>query len=92
MILCDTNVLIDAFNRRPATLAALDGIGYDRVVLSAVTVMELYRGTRNKEQLAQLRRRIRYFGVVRFSEAVADLATGCIEAFHLPHGLESRRP
>lgn len=50
--------------------------------------MELYRGTRNKEQLAQLRRRIRYFGVVRFSEAVADLATGYIEAFHLPHGLE----
>ena len=44
MVLCDTNIFISAFNGRQDTIDQLDKIGLDEIVLSAVTVMELFQG------------------------------------------------
>jgi len=54
MVLCDTNIFISAFNGRQDTIADLDKIGTENIMLSAVTVMELYQGMGNKAELAQI--------------------------------------
>lgn len=48
MVLCDTNIFIHAFNGNEETIDSLNGIGYENIVLSSITVMELYQGMRNK--------------------------------------------
>lgn len=49
MVLCDTNILIYAFNGRQETISQLQEIGLEQVVLSVITVMELYQGMAKKE-------------------------------------------
>ena len=61
MVLCDTNIFISAFNGRQDTIDELDLIGYDQIVLSAITVMELYQGMSNKKELAQIKKKIRFY-------------------------------
>lgn len=65
MIICDTNVLIHAFNGDSKTIEALQSIGYENIALSSVTVMELYQGMANKQELAQMKKKIKYFDIVQ---------------------------
>lgn len=55
MVLCDTNIFIHAFNSRQTTIERLEEIGLGQIVLSVITVMELYQGMSNKTELAQLK-------------------------------------
>ena len=48
MVLCDTNILINAFNGNLDTIQDLKNIGYTDILLSAVTVMELYKAWATK--------------------------------------------
>jgi len=88
MVLCDTNVLIHAFNGRQDTIDRLVAIGLAEVTLSAITVMELYQGAANKVELAQLKRKIKYYDVAEIDNATSRLAATLIEKFKLSHGLQ----
>ncbi len=87
MVLCDTNILINAFNGRVDTIQELNNIGYENIVLSAITVMELYQGMSNKTELAQMKKKIKYFDVVQFDEQVSEKAIELMLLFNLSHGL-----
>ncbi len=87
MVLCDTNVLISAFNGRLDTIQELNNIGYANIVLSAITVMELYQGMGNKSELAQMKKKIKYFDVVHFDEQISEKAIELMMKFNLSHGL-----
>ena len=50
MVLCDTNIFIHAFNGNANTINELTNIGFDNIVISAITVMELYQGMGNKNE------------------------------------------
>ena len=54
MVLCDTNIFIHAFNGDAKTISALQSIGYDNILLSSITVMELYQGMGDKKELQYL--------------------------------------
>jgi predicted nucleic acid-binding protein len=88
MVLCDTNIFIHAFNGRQDTINKLQEIGLEQVALSVITVMELYQGMNNKVELAQLKRKIRYYDVVEIDGAISRLATTLIENYKLSHGLQ----
>jgi predicted nucleic acid-binding protein len=88
MVLCDTNIFIHAFNGRQSTIDRLNEIGLDQIVLSVITVMELYQGMNNKTELAQLKRKIKYYDVVDIDIATSKLATNLMESFRLSHGLQ----
>jgi predicted nucleic acid-binding protein len=88
MVLCDTNIFISAFNGRQDTIDQLDKIGLDEIVLSAVTVMELFQGMGNKEELAQMKKKIRYYDIVQIDEEISAKAIELIETFKLSHGLQ----
>lgn len=87
MVLCDTNILINAFNGRVDTIQELNNIGYENIVLSAITVMELYQGMSNKTELAQMKKKIKYFDVVHFDEQVSEKSIELMLQFNLSHGL-----
>lgn len=88
MTLCDTNVFIYAFNGRKDTIDKLTEIGLTNIVLSSVCVMELYRGMSNAVELAQLKKKIKYFDVWEINNDVSKLATKLIENYRLSHGLQ----
>ena len=88
MILCDTNIFIHAFNSDADTIKQLNQIGLENVVLSAITVMELYQGMGNKTKLAQMKKKIKYYDVVEVDKDTSVLATGLIESYRLSHGLQ----
>lgn len=87
MVLCDTNIFISAFNGRQDTIDQLGKIGLDKIVLSAVTVMELFQGMRDKEELAQMKKKIKYYDVVQMDEEISTKAVEFIESYKLSHGL-----
>jgi len=88
MILCDTNIFIYAFNGRQATIDRLQEIGLDQVALSVITLMELYQGMGNKVELAQMKRKIRYYDVVDIDTATSKMAANLVENYKLSHNLQ----
>ena len=88
MVLCDTNILIHAFNGRFDTIQALNNIGYANILLSAITVMELYQGMGNKTELAQMKKKIKYFDVIQFDDQVSEKSIELIAQFRLSHDLQ----
>lgn len=88
MVLCDTNIFISAFNGRQDTIDQLDKIGLDEIVLSAVTVMELFQGMGNKEELARMKKKIKYYDIVQIDQDISTKAIEFIESFKLSHGLQ----
>jgi predicted nucleic acid-binding protein len=88
MILCDTNIFISAFNGRHDTVKELRAIGYDNIAISSITVMELYQGMGNKNELAVMKKNIRYFDVIHLSAAISLKAVDYIERFRLSHNLQ----
>ncbi len=87
MILCDTNIFIQAFNGDQKTTVTLSEIGLENILLSSVTVMELYQGMGNKNELAQMKSRIKYFDVLEIDLESSRLAVALVEQYNLSHGL-----
>ena len=87
MVLCDTNIFIHAFNGEAKTISTLESIGYDNILLSSITVMELYQGMGNKKELREMKKKIRYYDVIEVDAEISKLATQLIDQFNLSHGL-----
>lgn len=66
MLLCDTNIFIQAFNGNQTTIDDLDKIGLENIVLSSITIVELYQGMGNKNELAWMKSKIKYDDMVEF--------------------------
>jgi hypothetical protein len=88
MVLCDTNIFISAFNGRVDTIDQLSKIGLADIVLSAITVMELFQGMGNKTELAQMKKKIKFYDVVQIDEAISKKSIEFIETYKLSHGLQ----
>jgi hypothetical protein len=88
MILCDTNIFIHAFNGNAQTIEELNQIGHEIIVLSTITVMELFQGMGNKRELEMMKKRIRYYDFIEIDIPVSKLALELVEQFNLSHGLK----
>jgi predicted nucleic acid-binding protein len=88
MVLCDTNVLINYFNGNTNTISNLEEIGFDNIVLSSITVMELLQGMTTKVELLQMKKLLSYYDVLHFNQEVSVKAIDLIEAFKLSHNLQ----
>ena len=83
MVLCDTNIFISAFNGRQDAIDQLNEIGLEQIALSAITVMELLQGMGNKNELAQMKKRIKFYDVVQIDSAISVKAIELIESNRL---------
>ncbi len=88
MVLCDTNILIHAFNGNTSTIEALEGIGFHNIVLSSITTMELLQGMGNKIELAQMKKKIKYYDIIHFDSQISQKSIELIESFKLSHHLQ----
>ena len=88
MVLCDTNIFISAFNGRADTVNQLYKLGLTEIVLSAITVMELFQGMGNKRELAQMKKKIKFYDVIQIDNAISEKAIELIETYKLSHGLQ----
>lgn len=87
MILCDTNIFIHAFNQHQPTIDALTEIGFSESILSVVSVMELYRGMRNKTELEAMRKKLVYYDVLQLTSEISKEAVALVSQFKLSHDL-----
>ena len=88
MVICDTNIFIHAFNGNQETVDELGRLGHENICISTVTAMELYQGMGNKRELAQMKKRIRYYDTIEITEEISTMARVWIETFALSHGLK----
>lgn len=88
MVLCDTNILIHAFNGNQDTISKLEIIGLQNVILSSITVMELLQGMGNKTELSQMKKKIRYYDVIHLDDKISSKAIELIEKYKLSHNLQ----
>jgi len=88
VVLCDTNIFIHAFNGHPSTIEQLKHIGLNNILLSSITVMELYQGMGNKQELAIMRKKLAFYDVVQIDKRISEKAIELIAEFKLSHGLQ----
>ena len=87
MTLCDTNVFVHAFNQHQPTIDVLTSAGFSSMVLSSVSVMELYRGMRNKAELSAMRKKLVFYDVVHITHDMSEKAVELMAQFKLSHDL-----
>ena len=87
-IMCDTNIFINWFNNDKNTIDKLNHIGLDKIAVSVITVMELIQGVDNKEQLQQLKKKIKHYAIVDFTKEVSELSLQLMANYKLSHNLQ----
>lgn len=88
MILCDTNIIIEALKNNPIVIAEMEKIGLERIAVSVVTVMELYYGALHKAELRKIKRHLSSIRILQIDEAISVAATELIERYAKSHGLQ----
>jgi predicted nucleic acid-binding protein len=70
MVLCDTNIFIEIYRRNNAIRTVLaDNIGFENVIISAVTRAELFYGALNKAELQMIRKDLSHFQVLHIARS-----------------------
>jgi predicted nucleic acid-binding protein len=86
-VLCDTNVLIHHFQNHSNTVAEMIAIGSANVLLPSIVVMELFRGMNNKNEMAQMKSKLKHYNIIHVSEEISLKALEFIETYRLSHDL-----
>ena len=87
MILLDTDVMIDLLRQYPRSVAWLDALDEEEIVLPGFVVMELIQGCRNRVEQAKVEDTLEAYEVVWPSPETCDEALTVFAGVHLSHGL-----
>ena len=87
MVLCDTDIFIEAFKNSTLATDLLGRIGFDNIALSAITLMELYFGALNKRELFKIKSRLQKLEVVDLDKEITGAAVNLVEKYAKSHGL-----
>ena len=87
MILCDTDIFIEAFKNNTLAIGSLRRIGFQNIALSAITLMELYFGALNKRELAKIKSRLQKLEIINLDQKITETAINMIERYAKSHGL-----
>ena len=88
MILCDTDIFIEAFKNNTLATGSLRRIGFQNIALSAITLMELYFGALNKRELARIKSRLQKLEIINLDQKITETAINVIERYAKSHGLQ----
>ena len=87
IILCDTNVIIEAFRNNKVVIDELEKIGYDNITISVITVAELLFGARNKQEFLKIKKRIDKISIIPVNTGISDIFHKLIEDYSLGHSI-----
>jgi tRNA(fMet)-specific endonuclease VapC len=71
MILIDTGIFFDFFHEEERTCRELDHLGFDRLLISSISVAEVYYGMKKKE-VRKTRELVRKFNVYHVDKEVSE--------------------
>lgn len=86
-VILDTNILIEILKNNPKTLDSVESLNAE-LCISAITVMELYFGARDKAELSRLKKFIELFEVIEINTDISNQATLLIEQYAKSHHLD----
>ncbi len=86
MILCDTDIFIEAFKNNTLATGSLRRIGFQNIALSAITLMELYFGALNKRELEKIKSRLKKLEIINLDQKITETAINMIERYAKSHG------
>lgn len=87
MILCDTDIFIEALKNNRRVVDLLREIGFDNIALSAITAMELYFGAVNKREMMKIKSRLKQLRIVHIDQGICEKAINLVETYAKSHGL-----
>lgn len=85
MVLVDTSIIIDYIKKEEEAVLFLEGL--DQIIVSAVTVAEVYQGARNKTELKYLEEALLAFAVLPLTEPITATSLELLKEFTLSHRL-----
>ncbi|GAA3989615.1 type II toxin-antitoxin system VapC family toxin [Mucilaginibacter dorajii] len=91
-VICDTDVIIDYFdacqNRHEETRVILEQtIGFQNILISSITKMELILGATNKVDLQKISKNLNRFSVLLINPEINLRAIDLVQSYRLSHGL-----
>lgn len=87
-VVCDTNIFISLFKNIQPTLDELVLIGSNNVLITSISVMELYRGMQNKGEMANMQTKLKQYNIIHINEEVSKHAIELVNKFKLSHNLQ----
>lgn len=87
MILCDTNIFIEAYKNNKSIISELKEIGQENVATSQITAAELVFGAFNKNELASIRSDLQKIVVIPVSNEISQRAFDLMVKYSLSHRL-----
>lgn len=87
MILCDTDIFIEALKNNPRAIDSLRNIGFENIALSAITAMELYFGAVNKREITKIKNRLQRLRIVQIDQEICEAAMALVEKYAKSHSL-----
>ena len=87
MILCDTNILIEFYRGRADVIETLSAVGVSSLVISVITVGELYFGARDKREMKTLRENLSLLRQLPIDKEISRLHLELLEKYSLSHRL-----
>ncbi|WP_418185570.1 type II toxin-antitoxin system VapC family toxin [Aliarcobacter vitoriensis] len=85
-IILDTNILIEILKNNRETIKEVEK--YDIHHISIITVMELFYGALNKNELQKLKKFTELFNIIPIDEQISDLAKDLIYQYAKSHTLD----
>lgn len=83
--LIDTNILIDYFRKSKRAVEFLESL--KEIIVSAVSVGEIYQGLRNKQELRFAKQFLGSIKILPIDEQLSKLSLELLERYTLSHGL-----
>ncbi len=87
MILLDTNIIIELFKENKTVLSKIEEIGASNVIISKITILEMYVGAIDKRELNQIKKYLAKFPSADVTNDVINLSVDLIEEYYLSHSL-----
>ena len=87
-LLIDTDILIDVSRGILVAINRLQSAANNSILaISTITQMELIVGCRNKTELQNLEKFLRYYVIVKVNESISEKAIELLSLYRLSHGL-----
>jgi predicted nucleic acid-binding protein len=85
IILCDTDIIIEYFNKNIPLLQFLGNIGIEKLVITSITRAEVQQGAQNKSHLTKINRVINKFPTLDLDDAISRKFGVLFEKYILSH-------
>jgi predicted nucleic acid-binding protein len=87
MILCDTNILIEAYRSNLRVSGIIKSAGSENLAVSDVTCIELFYGARNKHELRTISSDLSNWHVLPIQPEISMMAVKMVATYCLSHRL-----